>query len=158
MNSWNMTSWAFMCQDTVGSYWKHYISLENGLKQKRIGSSEGRSLRFNARPQRKDPLLVAKCQVNHFLLWGPSHLPPPPFGGCHLGPIWAWDWRDAFLMGQRLITEFLISRSFPQKGQKESQLHSWISSLPFFESASGPPPSPASLVSRKLKEPRKEVI
>lgn len=29
-----MTSWPFPCQDPVGSYWKHCISLENGLKLK----------------------------------------------------------------------------------------------------------------------------
>lgn len=34
-----MTSWSFLCQDTVESYWKHYISSEHGLKQNRGGAA-----------------------------------------------------------------------------------------------------------------------
>lgn len=53
MNSSNMTSWSFLCQDTVESYRKHYISLESGLQPKRTGWPVQKFMSEREAPERR---------------------------------------------------------------------------------------------------------
>lgn len=73
MNCSNMTSWPFLCQDAVESYCKHYISLENGLKPKRIGVADAETCVC-----RWAPAQSARLRGGAMLCGAPHPCPGPP--------------------------------------------------------------------------------
>lgn len=70
-----MTSWPFPCQDPVGSYWKHCISLENGLKQKGTAVANADVYVSMWGPRVRSPCSESSAK------WG-SYASLPASGGC----------------------------------------------------------------------------